>query len=385
MRKPLIAVACIALIAIAVMGAVILVKTAPEAERKRPPKQAIPVETVTLEKSDHTVVLHLAGTVVPASEVVLRARISGEVIETHPDFIEGGILSEGETVLQIDPIDYELALADAESNLQQAQALYKLELGRQDVAQREWELLKTADASEQEMELALRAPQLAASEAALKAAEAALERAQLNLERTRITAPGNSIVLERNAETGSQVLAMQDRLAVLAGTDAYWVQVSIPIDRIDWVEIPGSKVELVSNSGATRTGKVIKLLSDLEERGRMARLLVEVEDPLCLQPEHNGLKPLLLEEYVRAEISGRVVENAFRIPRNALHENNRVWIAKDGKLDFRPVEVVWRDDQHVIIRNGMDDGELLIVSDIASPISGMDVNPGTVDTEQKEG
>ena len=117
-------------------------------------------------------------------------------------------------------------------------------------------------------------------------------------------------------------------------------------------------------------------LGSLEEKGRMARLLVEVKDPLCIQPESAELKPLLLGEYVRAEIEGSRVENVHMIPRLALRENSSVWIAKDGKLDIREVEVLWRDSDQVMVHNGIDDGELLIVSDLTAPIHGMDVTDG---------
>jgi len=307
----------------------------------------------------------------------LRARVSGEVIAIDPGFIDGGLIAQDAGILKIDPIDYELALAQSQSALEKARFDYKIELGRQDVAKREWELLKPeGEVSELEMELALRTPHLKASKAALQAAEANLKKAELNLERTEVSSPFNAVVLSRGANLGSQA-SLQDVLAQLAGTDAYWITVSIPVDRLDWVTIPGSKVKVVSTSGAVHDGRVIKLLGDLEERGRMARILVEVKDPLCILPENQGRKPLLLGEYVRAEVDGRQLNGVYSIPRNALRENNSIWIASaEATLDIREVDVLWRDARHVLIRDRIGDGELLIVSDMTTPIQGMDVNSG---------
>ena len=150
MRKTLIIYICLSLLAIAIGGAVIFVKTAPQAEKKRPPKTAALVDTVLLKATDKTVVLHLTGTVTPAEEVMVRSRVGGEVVSMSPDFIEGGLLKKGSEVVKIDPADYQLALSTAQSVLETARFNHKLELGRQDVAQREWELLKTDDASELE-------------------------------------------------------------------------------------------------------------------------------------------------------------------------------------------------------------------------------------------
>jgi RND family efflux transporter MFP subunit len=376
MRKFIIAAICIILLATAIAANIIIVMTAPKAEKKRPPKITALVETQTLEASNETVLLELTGTVTPAEEVMLRAQVAGEIISMDPDFIEGGMLGKDADILTIDPVDYELALAAAKSALVKAQFDLKLELGRQDVAKREWELLKTEDASETEKELALRIPHLAASKAALEAAEAALEKAEINLRRTRILAPFNAVVINRNVNIGSQA-SLQDVLAKIVGTDAYWVVVSIPLDRLRWVTIPGSTAKVISNGGAVREGRVIKLLGDLEEKGRMARLLVEMQDPLCLLPENAGKKPLLLGEYVRTEIRGSELENVYAIPRKALHENKYIWIAANGKLDIREVDVLWRDARQTLIRDGIAGGELLIVSDLTTPIQGMDVNTGS--------
>lgn len=375
MRKSIIAIISICLVLGAIAVAKLLIATAPKAERKQPPKTAALVETEELNASEEMVVLKLTGTVTPAEEIKLQARVAGEVVSMAPNFIDGGLLKKGEEILQIDPVDYELALTDAESKLENAKFAYKTELGRQEVAKHEWNLLKTEDATDLEKELALRKPHLAADKAALQAAEAALEKAKINLERTNIRAPFNAIVIQRNVNVGSQA-SLQSELGRLVGTDTYWIKVSIPVDRLRWVTVPGSKATVISPSGAERKGTVVKLLADLEEKGRMARLLVEVDDPLSIRPENTNLKPLLLGEYVRVEIEGDTIESTHRIPRLALRENSTIWIANDGKLDIRNVDVLWRDLHQVLVRDGVKDGEQLIVSDLTAPIEGMDVTTG---------
>lgn len=375
--KPIAAAVSIGLIAVAVLVAIVLVKTKPVAEKKQPPKRAELVDVQPLKRTDETVVLRLTGTATPAKKVRLRARVSGEVVGMAPGFIDGGLLTEGEAMLTIDPVDYELALAQSESALEKARFDYKIELGRQDVAKREWELLKPeGDVSELEKELALRTPHLKASQAALQAAEANLKKAKLDLERTQISAPFNAVVLSRNANLGSQA-AQQDVLAELAGTDAYWITVSVPVDRIEWITIPGSTARIYSGDRNVREGKVIKLLGDLEEKGRMARLLIEVRDPLARLPENRGKKPLLLGEYVRADIDGKVLDQVFSIPRYALRENSQIWLATvTNTLATRTVEVLWRDADRVLIKDGLSADDKLIVSDITAPVPGMDISTG---------
>lgn len=384
MRKMiLLTLLCLALIGLGLLGTVLFIKTAPKAEKKRPPKSATLVETVPLKQSDETVVLHLAGTLIPAQEIMLRPRVGGEILSVHPDFIEGGLLPQGSELLRIDPTDYELELANAESAHASAQFDYKRELGRQEVAQREWYLLKSDDATELEEELALRKPNLAAIQARLKAAKAWEKRARLNLERTNIRAPFNALVLERLADLGSQA-APQNNLARLVGTDRFHVVTSVPLDRIDWISIPGSAATIRSASGKTREGRVVRLLGNLEPQGRMARVLIEVDDPLCLQSGPASHR-LLLGEYVQVEVQGSTLDQVFRIPRSALHNNREIWIAKEGHLDIRQVETLWRDARSVLLRNHLAENELLITSNLSAPIQGMKLNTGNSAAQRKPG
>jgi len=163
---------------------------------------------------------------------------------------------------------------------------------------------------------------------------------------------------------GSQA-SQQDVLATLAGTDTYWVQA----DRLDWITIPGSAVTLHSPSGATRNGRVIKRLGNLEEKGRMARILIAVNDPLCLTAENQERTPLLLGQYVRVDVQGRELEQVYSIPRSALRENHRIWIAApNGTLDIREVDVRWRAEKNILISGNLRDGERLITTDITTPM-----------------
>jgi RND family efflux transporter MFP subunit len=378
MRKTITALTCIGLLIVALAGAIIFVKTAPKAQKRRPPKMAPTVETQPLTPTRATVVLELAGTVVPAEEVLLRSRVGGEIISMAKGFIDGGLLQKGDEVLKIDPVDYELALVAAEAKLSTAQFNYKMELGRHDVARCEWEQLKSADATEQEQELALRTPHLAASKAALQAAEAALKKAKLDLSRTQIRSPFNAVVLDRNVNVGSQTTP-SGQLARLAGTDAYWVKVSIAVDRLPWLKIPGAKATVVSTSGAVRQGRVIRLLGNLETKGRMARVLVEINDPLCLKPQNQQKKPLLLGEYVQVKIQGRQLDGVYDIPRNTLHEGDQVWTVNGNKLEIHEAEVLWRSERRVLLRAPFPNGATtnrLIVSNLTTPIQGMEISTG---------
>jgi len=369
---------CLLIIAIGVVGANYLTSSAPKTRRRPVVKMTPLVRVIPVYPATHSVMIQAMGTVIPARELVLKSRVSGEVVATHPDFSQGGFLKKRTKILQIDDADYQLALAQNQSALVNARYALKLEQGRQEVAKREWGLLNgNKEAVEEDNELALRRPHLEKVRADLKAAEASLQQSKLDLDRTRIYAPFNAIIRATHVEVGSQV-APQNSLAELVGTDEYWIQVSIPVDRLQWITIPSSHKEegaaarILYRTGAACTGKVTKLLADLEPDGRMARLLVSVKNPLGLKKPHDHQPPLLIGEYVRVDIKGKQINGVYRIPRTALRDNTHIWIVgEDNTLQVRNVETLWRDADTVLLKKGLQPGERLIVSDLSTPIGGM--------------
>ena len=380
-KKRILKIVLPAIIIIAGVAAAFYLKnTGPESKR-RPPVKLVPIVQVKpLFPANHIVVLNAMGTVVPARKVDLRPRVTGEVIDINPEFIEGGLLKAGTLVLQIDPEDYKLALIQREKAIADANYSLKLELGRQEVAKREWELLNgDKDAKDREADLALRKPHLEKAKAELNAAKAELKKAYLDLSRTQIKSPFNAMVRSRLVNLGSQVTP-QERLAELVGTDSYWIQASVPVDRLSWIQIPRSqgdpatRARIIYANSYERIGTVIRLMGDLSPEGRMARVLIEIEDPLGLKKLKNDQPPLLIDDYVRVEIEGKKLENVYKIPRTAFRDNSFIWIARENStLEIKEVHPVWRDAGVVLIDNGIKPGERLIISDLPAPIDGMSI------------
>ena len=370
----------IAVIAAGVAGTAYIGKSAPKA-RKRPPAKMTPLVQVTRVQPDtHKVFVAAMGTVIPAREIILESRVSGRIVALHPEFTIGGFLDKGSEVLRIDPEDYELAVTLAQAKIKDAQSILKVVEEEAAAAEDEWRLLNKANPESQKIPaLVAKKPQLEAAKSRLAADRADLQKAKLNLDRTRIRAPFNALVRDKQVDVGSQVSG-QEHLAELVGTDTYWIRASIPIDRLRWILIPGNpagsgaRVRISHRNGHELAGTVIKLLGDLETEGRMARILVEVKDPLGLKAKEKYQLPLLIGEYLRIEIEGRELQNVYRIPRSALRDGSNIWIATDdGRLEIRSVKTLWRDAQTVLLGEGLEPNNRLIVSDLAAPVNGMPV------------
>ena len=356
------------------------IETSPRAERRTPVAYVPTLEAIPIVASSHTIFIKGMGTVVPAQIVTLKSRVAGEIAKISSNFVEGGLLKAGEVALNIDKTDYELALAIKKDVVTNANYLLKLEMGHQEVAKREWELLKhSSSVTQGEQELALRQPHLEKAKAALESAKAEEQKALLDLERTSVIAPFNSIIKTKFVELGSQV-SQQESLAQLIGTDTYHIRMSVQIERLPWFDIPvnesqtaGAHAYIKTADGRTFEGVVLRLLGDLSPAGRMATVIISVEDPLGLK-SGSSLFKLLIDEYVEVTVEGKTVENTIIVPRNAFRENNIIWTADEGnKLHIRETKVIWKDSDVVIIENTIPYGEKLIISDISGPIEGMSV------------
>ncbi len=368
-----------AVLLLGVAAAVIFVKTGSKAERKPAPILPSRVEVTELPKTDQEAEVSALGTVVPAEQVSLIPEVSGLVRHVSRSLVPGGIVRKDELLLRIDPRNYRLAVDERRAQVAKAEFDLQLERGRVRVAEREWELLEATTRGDADEGLALRRPHLLNAEAALSAAKSALSRAQLDLERTTLRAPFDAVVQSESAAVG-QIVGPGSAVAALVGTSHFWVQTSLPLADLALIELPdqsgagGSRAQVEQELGTggvvAREGRVVRLLGDLDPAGKMARVLVEIPDPMGLSDER---PPLLLGAVVRVRIEGQKVPGVYVVPRRALHEDRKLWLERDGRLAIRPVEVVWRGQADVFVRGDIGDPARLILSRLKTPVDGMAV------------
>ena len=412
----------VALLAVGGAVATYMMLHKPKAKpRPAGPKAAL-VTVEPLAVAPLPVTVHAMGTVRPARRIVLAPRVAGQIVWRSDQLIPGGRLDADAPIVMVDPADYLLAARLKDTQIRQrgaeleqrrsdiiqraaavtqAESSLKMESGQQAIARSEYELLGKA-LPEGDRDLVLRQPQLKAAEAACEsakaaaaaaeaalqaaeeakaAAEAAFDQAMLDLERTCVPVPFNVLVVAKSVDVGSQV-SPATPLAELVGTDEYWVEVALPVDELRWLRIPGQGAEAGSPAkvfyapawgpDACRAGRVLRLAASLEQKGRMARLIVSVPDPLCRRPGNAGKPAMILESYVRVELQGRELPRAVAIPRTALRDGDRVWVMKDDDtLEVRRIDIVRRGRDTVYVQQGLQAGERLVTSDLSTPVEGM--------------
>ncbi|PTX43705.1 RND family efflux transporter MFP subunit [Christiangramia gaetbulicola] len=380
MSKKRILIICGVILLIAVVITAFIFLTEPTAQSEGATKQmAMLVKVEPAVKGDFNPIIVATGTVRPVEDVMLSPLVGGQVIRRDDSFTPGGFVKKGEVLLQIDPSDYRNTLELRKSELQQAETDLDVEMGRQEVAEQDLELLGIDSLSKDQKSLVLRKPQLNSVEANLKSARASVKQAQLNLSRTTIKAPFDAHILSQNVTIGSQV-SPGDDLGRLAGTDFYWIDLTVPINKIKWLYFPGSDSEKGSpvkimstsawNKDEFREGYLYKQVGALDDQTRLARVLVRVPDPLGRNSEKD--KPeLMIGSFVEAHMQAEEIKDVVRLNRDLIRSNNTVWVMQEGELQIRDVEILLTDSKYAYISKGLEGGDSIVVTNLSTVSNGI--------------
>ena len=387
-KKVLIICFCILVVGTGITALIFM--TEPTATRVAATKRtAMLVDVVEVERGTFRPVIVATGTVEAEQDIILSPQVGGQVLSLSSTFTPGGFVKKGQVLLQIDPADYQNALLEKKSDLRRATADLNIEMGRQNVAQKDYQILNETLSGELEA-LVLRQPQLNAARARVEAAQAAVNQAELALQRTTIKAPFDAHILSRNANVGS-LISPRDNLGRLVGLDTYWVVTTIPLSKIPWLSFPNSDAEkgslvqirnrVTKKKGTYRTGSLHRLIGALAEKTRMARVLVSVSDPLAHQDGSDHLSPLMIGAFVETHIEANEIPNVVRLARDYIRAGNTVWVMKDGLLQIRSVEIVFQDADYAYISEGLQDKDRVVTTNLSRVADGAELRVKSVGAE----
>lgn len=343
------------------------------------------VETMLAEPGAHRVVVPAMGIVRAEREVTLMPELAGRVVQQSENLVDGGLVAAGDPLIRLDARDVSTQLAVTQSELAQAKLAVREETQQRRVAKAEWSEVPK-DFSEDSLQYIMREPHLDAAEARMSSVRSRIKKAKRDLQKTIVRAPFDAVVLTESVDLG-QYVGPSTPVVTLAGVDRFWVQVSVPVSQLQFLDVPGINAEAghgstaaLSSAGdsanAPREGRVLRVLPSVEELGRMAQVLVAVDDPLGLKlPPGERPTPLLVGTYVQVQLRGRVLQDVVAVPRRALRDDERVFVVgDDGRLVTKRIEIVWRERGRVLINNGLDKGDRIVLTPLPMATAGMRVD-----------
>ncbi|WP_102109286.1 efflux RND transporter periplasmic adaptor subunit [Oceaniglobus roseus] len=340
---------------------------------ERPP-QAVTV--VTLKAQDVTLTSTLPGRVKASAMAEVRPQVNGIITERL--FTEGGKVSEGDPLYQIDPASYDAAVAQAEAAVAQAQAQLNAAIKS---ANRVDELSQRNVASQQAKDDADAAR--ASAQANLQAAQAQLAAAQIDRDRTTIRARLTGEIGVSQTSQGALVTASQATpLAVIRAIDPVYVDVTqSAADLLEWrrAQKAGNfsagaedvKLTLADGSTFDQTGSLKAAEPSVDEQTGVVLLRMEFANPDKL---------LLPGMYVQVEVPTRSVEGAFLVPQEAVSRDQRgeptvMVVNAENKVEKRQLTVLQDQGHDWIVTDGVADGDRVIVAGLQKVGPGATVAP----------
>ncbi|MBB5210260.1 efflux RND transporter periplasmic adaptor subunit [Microbulbifer hydrolyticus] len=360
------------LIVFAVLVSQWLLREKPTMQRGARTAPPLTVEVATAEYGQFPLTVRALGKVRARELVELQPQVDGRVEWLNYDLGPGSTLSQGEELMRIEQEPYQLALQTARSTLAERRAELQQEQGQRLVAKEEFELLG-ASLPDADRSLVMREPQLAAARARVDAAQAQLKLAERDLRLTSLSAPFNALLVARSVDVGDRV-APGTVLYTLAGADRFQIEVEVPASQLPQLNTPQARVRIRGSQWPRekfRDGRFVRVIPVLEEQGRLARVLVELDDPLGI--EDPSRPQLLLNDLARVEITGRADGQQVRIPLTALQDGNEVWVVREGKIHIQPVQVSHFDDEFAVLESGLRGGETLVITRLTSVTEDMPV------------
>lgn len=391
-----------------------LIETRPEKSGRPAFRTVYPIEAQTVELADQRPSINVFGQVVAARSVELRSLVAGEIIAVNDDAKAGARVEEGALLVEIDPFNYQGALVEARSNLEQTEAAIseiearlvaerdqkaaseeQLELARSDL-QRATSLRKSGSitqkqlddrallVSQREQAVNQRENNLRIEQARLSQQRAAAQRlgwkvtqAERNLKDTRLTAPFSGIVRSETAEIGRMVNSNDVVLSLYADRDleARFTLTDAQYGRVATDEDPliGRRIEAVWTVGGidyAYSGEVVRIAAEIvSDRGgvEIYARLDESDGPVQLRPG----------AFLEISVPDRKYVAAARLPETALYDSSEVYLVIDEALQSRRVTVAAYDGNDIIVTSGLEDGDRVMVTRLSKVSNGLPVRINT--------
>lgn len=407
----------ILVIAVAVFLSGTLVKLKKQPEKKAIIKTPPSVNVIVVQPESRVMTVEAFGTVKPRKSVKVAVEVNGRIVYLHESFIEGGAISKGELLVQIDPRSYELERSAAQVRITQAisdidnfkqdiknlNSDIKLSRLNLDLSRKELERIKTLtenqyaskdsqDRTEQafiqarmqlqslENRLALSDTALQTKTAALKMARVDFEKADLAFKRTKIRAGFSGYVLEKRAEIGEYVNPGQV-LGIMYKKGHLDVDVRIPVEKTKWLNgildnrnLPRVEVSMAASNGIRQPGvwkgQVARLKASMDEETRTLPLTIEIQSDEINNHTSHKLKP---GAFVKCDIIGETIENLYVIPRHLLKQGDIIFTVNGNQLKMKQVSVFRKYEDSVFIDAGLTPGDQIVTSPLPGALDDMEL------------
>jgi HlyD family secretion protein len=345
-----------------------------------------------------------SGKIEAKSSVDISADITGRIIDIAVR--EGDVVSRGQFLLQIDPAQYQAAVARAQGVVASTQALLTQTQATRDQAQRAWNrakqltelgdnLIAPETAEQARTALDVAEANYQSTRAQLDQSRAGLQEAKDNLTKTRLTAPISGRVVRLAVEEGEVAVPgtfSRETGLLMTVADLSVILAKVQVDETDVVRLKqrdSVEVNIDAYPDTTFTGRVTKVshsakLTPTETASGSTDRAVDFDVEITLRNPPPDIRPDLSctarivtdtrSNVLSIPIIALTVRDHEKIPNEAeaspptdtlrarfnAKEAEGVFVVRDGLATFRPVKVGVAGDEYFEVTDGLREGETIV-------------------------
>jgi multidrug efflux pump subunit AcrA (membrane-fusion protein) len=326
---------------------------------------SVKVDTVSTRKLHPSV--EYEGRISSYETVALAAEVTGRIMKGEVPFKEGENFQKGDLLVKIYKEDAQAAMTSGKSNFLRtlSSILPDLKVDFPNEYKKWKDYFNKIDVHKELPAL----PQIdSEKEQVFMASQGVLpeyynlHQQEIRLKKYNLYAPFDGAFQRVNKQVGA-IASPGAALATIVRTDKLEVIVPVPPEDARWIS-PGDKVKLTGNRGITKNGKVTRVADFLDPSTQSVNIYVEYIP--------SGPRSFKVGEFVKANFKISRTVSGFKIPREAVMDNEEVYTVKDNRLRKRSVKVIRKLQDHAVI-SGLENGTLIVSESLVDVSEGQKV------------
>jgi membrane fusion protein, multidrug efflux system len=326
--------------------------------KKDPPPMERPPAAVTVASAvsqDVPLYLDEVGHTVAREVVTVQPEVSGKITEIH--FADGANLKKGDLLFTIDPRPFEAQLNAAQANLAQSKAA--LDFAQVQFA-RVKDLIESRAIARQDYDTRKNAVDV--GQAQVKQNEAAVESARLNLEYTSIKSPIDGRAGHRLVDNGNVVTANTTQLLSIERLDPIYADFTATESDLSEVQRELAKHPLkaevrLPDQQKPEIGSLTFVDNSVQSSSGTVMLRATVPNPA---------RHLWPGQFVNVRLVLANLQKAVLVPAAAAQDSAKgpfVYVVKaDSTAELRPVKLGQRQGEMVVVQQGLQAGEQVVMN-----------------------
>jgi membrane fusion protein, multidrug efflux system len=368
-KKLLTSTAGIIVLLFSIIFSIGLIRSKPVPHRDEKREQLLNVKTKLVISEKITTNFSYQGRVNALENISLAAEVNGKIMQGEIPFKEGQNFSNGDLLFKI----YN---KDAEANLKASKSkfLRTLSIILADLNVDYPESFQTWKVFFNSIKLDAPLPKLPAvkseKEKIFLAANNvlseyySLNQQEIAFSKYNIYAPFDGYFKKVNRQVGS-IAANGSELAVIVRSDV--LEIVVPVLPDDATRIVNNqKVQIENKSAKKCSGMILRIAQFVDESTQSVNVYISYKP--------NTQYALLEGEFVTVKFKNKDMVNGIKIPREALLENQFVYLVQDNKLLKTKVKIIQTLEDFTVV-NGLEQGSIIVIESLIDAREGLPVLP----------